>query len=49
MVLWLLAGLWVGFSASWRLVTSTAFTIITFLIVQTGQNHAMTAVRIKLD
>lgn len=49
MILWLLAGPWLGFSATWQLVTSTGFTIITFLIVQTSQNRAMTAVQIKLD
>jgi low affinity Fe/Cu permease len=49
MILWLLAGPWMEFSAPWQLVSSTAFTIITFLIVQTSQNRAMTAVQIKLD
>lgn len=48
-VLWLFVGPWMAFSASWQLVSSTAFTIITFLIVQTSQNRAMTAVQIKLD
>jgi len=49
MVVWLLLGPWFGFSSTWQLVASTAFTIITFLIVQTSQNRAMTAVQIKLD
>lgn len=44
MVLGLLARPWFGFSAPWQLVRSTAFTIITFLIVQTSQKRAMTAV-----
>ncbi len=46
---WIAAGPWLGFNGPWQLVTSTAFTIITFLIVQTSQNRALTAVQIKLD
>lgn len=49
MGLWLLLGPWFDFSPSWQLLASTAFTVITFLIVQTSQNRAMTAVQIKLD
>lgn len=49
LAVWLLAGPWLEFSASWQLGASTGFTIITFLIVQTSQNRAMTAVQIKLD
>ncbi|WP_164985927.1 low affinity iron permease family protein [Bosea sp. Tri-44] len=49
LAVWLLAGPWLAYSASWQLVASTGFTIITFLIVQTSQNRAMTAIQIKLD
>lgn len=35
-------------STAWR-CSSMAFTIVTFLIVQTSQNRAITAVQIKLD
>lgn len=46
---WMCLGPVLAFNATWQLVTSTAFTVITFLIVQTSQNRAMTAVQIKLD
>jgi low affinity Fe/Cu permease len=48
-VVWIAVGPWLNFNGPWQLVTSTAFTIITFLIVQTSQNRALTAVQIKLD
>jgi low affinity Fe/Cu permease len=47
--IWIAIGPWLDFNDTWQLVTSTAFTIITFLIMQTSQNRAQTAVQIKLD
>ncbi|MGO4670711.1 low affinity iron permease family protein [Bosea sp. 2RAB26] len=37
------------YSPGWQLIMSTAVTIVTFLIVQTSQNRAVTAMQIKLD
>ena len=49
---WMLSGPLFGFSDTWQLVTNTATTIVTFLMVfliQNTQNRATSALQIKLD
>ncbi len=51
-VLWALAGPFLGFSTTWQLLINTATTVLTFLMVfliQNTQNRDTRAVHLKLD
>ncbi|MBM3597460.1 MAG: low affinity iron permease family protein [Alphaproteobacteria bacterium] len=51
-VVWALAGPFLGFSDLWQLTVNTATTIVTFLMVfliQNSQNRDTAAIQIKLD
>ena len=51
-VLWAIAGPFMGFSERWQLIVNTGTTIVTFLmvfIIQNTQNRDSTAVHVKLD
>jgi len=51
-VVWAIAGPFLGFSTTWQLVINTGTTIVTFLIVfliQNSQNRGTKAMQLKLD
>ncbi len=51
-VLWALAGPFMGFSERWQLIVNTGTTLITFLmvfIIQNTQNREGAALQVKLD
>ena len=51
-LVWAVAGPFLGFSTTWQLVINTGTTIVTFLIVfliQNSQNRSTKAIQLKLD